>query len=87
MKNKDQKKKDQEFIFKVNTWWGSLRYLQKLDILLEDNPGYDIANIERKGINNLWNTNSLKRKGLIMLVYEKEKPAGTRNLKGGGFKE
>lgn len=66
-------KKDQKLIDKVNTWWNGLRYLQKLDILLENNPGYDIANVERKGINNLWNNNSLKRKALIMEIYEKEK--------------
>ena len=72
------KDKDQDLTKKVNAWWDGLRYLQKLDILLEDNPGYDIASIERKGIKNLWNGNSLKRKGLIMLVYEKERSAGTK---------
>ena len=72
------KNENQDLTKKVNTWWENLRYLQKLDILLEDNPGYDIANIERKGVKNLWDSNSLKRKGLIMLVYEKEKTTGPK---------
>lgn len=69
------KDKDQDLTKKVNAWWENLRYLQKLDILLEDNPGYNIANIERMGIKNLWNSNILKRKILIMAIYEKEEPA------------
>ena len=74
------KDKDQDLMKKVNTWWKNLRYLQKLDILLEDNPGYDITNIERKGIKNLWNSNSLKKKGLIMEIYEKERSTKIKEL-------
>lgn len=62
------KNKDQELIDKTGAWWNGLRYLQKLDILLEDNPGYDITNIERKGVNNLWNSKSPKEKASIMRI-------------------
>ena len=60
------KDKDQDLTKKTNTWWNGLRYLQKMDILLESNPGYDITNIERKGVKNLWNGNSPKKKASIM---------------------
>jgi len=72
------KDKDQDLMKKVDIWWDKLRYLQKLDILLESNPGYDITNVERKGVKNLWNGNSPKRKALIMEIYEKERSARVR---------
>ncbi|MBA7642830.1 hypothetical protein ES703_50539 [subsurface metagenome] len=70
----NKKEREEEFKTKVNTWWNSLKYLQKLGIILEEYPKLDVTSIELQGLNNLWRTaGSLEKKILIMDQYEKEK--------------
>ncbi|MBA7578738.1 hypothetical protein ES695_13995 [Candidatus Atribacteria bacterium 1244-E10-H5-B2] len=69
--NKEEKEK--ELGIKINTWWYSLKYLQKLGIVLELYPKLDVTSIELQGLNNLWRTaESLEKKELVMETYEKE---------------
>jgi len=75
--NKEEREK--EFRVKINTWFNSLKYLQKLGIILEEYPKLDVTSIELQGLNNLWRTaGSLERKKLIMETYEKEQSKGRR---------
>ena len=69
----DKKEKEKELEIKVNTWFNSLKYLQKLGIVLELFPKLDVTSIELQGLKNLWRTaGSLEKKKLIMDQYEKE---------------
>ena len=69
--NKKDKKEDLKI--KVDNWFNSLKYLQKIEILLEGYPKLNITSIERQGIGNLWRTlSSLKGKALIMEIWENE---------------
>ncbi|MBA7528742.1 hypothetical protein ES705_20932 [subsurface metagenome] len=75
----DRKEKEKELENKVNTWFNSLKYLQKLGIILEGYPKLDVTSIELQGLNNLWRTaGSLEKKKLIMDQYEKEQSKGRR---------
>ncbi|MBA7529748.1 hypothetical protein ES705_21947 [subsurface metagenome] len=66
-------KEEKELGVKVNTWWYSLKYLQKLGIVLELYPKLDVTSIELQGLNNLWRlAGSLQKKKLVMDQYEKE---------------
>jgi len=65
-------REEKELGVKVNTWWYSLKYLQKLGIVLELYPKLDVTSIELQGLNNLWRlAGSLQKKKLIMETYEK----------------
>lgn len=69
----DKKEKEKELGIKVNTWFNSLKYLQRIEILLEEYPKLNITSIELQGLNNLWRTlGSLEKKKLIMDQYEKD---------------
>ncbi|MBA7513946.1 hypothetical protein ES705_05964 [subsurface metagenome] len=75
----NKKEKEKELEIKVNTWFKSLKYLQKLGIILEEFPKLDVTSIELQGLNNLWRTaGSLEKKKLIMDQYEKEQSKGRR---------
>ncbi|MBA7520938.1 hypothetical protein ES705_13038 [subsurface metagenome] len=75
----DKKEKEKELENKVNTWFNSLKYLQKLGIILEGYPKLDVTSIELQGLKNLWRTTgSLEKKKLIMDRYEKEQSKGRR---------
>ncbi|MBA7533767.1 hypothetical protein ES705_47140 [subsurface metagenome] len=66
-------KEEKELGVKVNTWWYSLKYLQKLGIILELYPKLDVTSIELQGLSNLWRlAGSLQKKKLVMDQYEKE---------------
>jgi len=63
--------KDQELEKKINAWWTGLKYLAKLEILIEAYD-LDITAIEYQGVGNLWRTlGNLEKKKLIMEKYEK----------------
>ncbi len=66
-------REEKELGVKVNTWWYSLKYLQKLGIVLELYPKLDVTSIELQGLSNLWRlAGSLQKKKLVMDQYEKE---------------
>ncbi len=66
-------KEEKELGVKVNTWWYSLKYLQKLGIILELYPKLDVTSIELQGLSNLWRlSGTLQKKKLVMDQYEKE---------------
>ena len=69
----DKKEKEKELEIKVNTWFKSLKYLQKLGIILELFPKLDVTSIELQGLNNLWRTaGNLEKKKLVMDQFLKE---------------
>ncbi|MBA7631525.1 hypothetical protein ES703_39057 [subsurface metagenome] len=75
----NEKEKEEKLKNEVNTWFNSLKYLQKLGIILEEYPKLDVTSIELQGLNNLWRTaGSLEKKKLIMDQYEKEQSKGRR---------
>ena len=69
----DEKKKKEELRNEISTWWDNLKYLKKMEILLENYPKLDITGIEFQGVANLWREiGDLERKKLIMDLYKKE---------------
>ncbi|MBA7585041.1 hypothetical protein ES695_16230 [Candidatus Atribacteria bacterium 1244-E10-H5-B2] len=67
-----KEKKEKELRDKVDAWFNSLKYLQKLGIVLELFPKLNVTAVEFQGLNNLWRTaGSLEKKELIMETYEK----------------
>ncbi|MBA7529472.1 hypothetical protein ES705_21670 [subsurface metagenome] len=72
-------KEEKELGVKVNTWWYSLKYLQKLGIVLELYPKLDVTSIELQGLNNLWRlAGNLQKKKLVMETYEKGQKKGEK---------
>lgn len=75
----DKKEKEEKLRNEINTWFKSLKYLQKLEIILELYPKLDVTSIELQGLNNLWRmAESIERKKLIMDQYEKDQNKGRR---------
>lgn len=78
----NKKEREKELKAKVNKWWIDLKYLEKLEILLNQGtkpngyPDPDITKIEYIGVRVFWNYNSLEKKVLIMETYEKERSKG-----------
>lgn len=69
----NKKKEKEELRNEINTWWDNLKYLKKIEILLENYPKLDITGIEHIGAANLWREiGDLGRKKLIMDLYKKE---------------
>lgn len=69
----DKKEKEEELKNKIATWWANLKYLKKIEVLLEEYPKLNITSIELQGLNNLWRTaGSLEKKELIMNQFLKE---------------
>jgi len=57
---------------KISDWWRNLKYLQRIEILLEIYPDLGIFSIERQGMNTLWGYLTIERQKLIMEMWEKE---------------
>jgi len=75
----NKKEREKELGVKISTWFNSLKYMQKLAIILEEYPKLDVTSIELQGLNNLWRTvGSLEKKKLIMETYEKLQSKGRR---------